>query len=128
MVLIQLDEDAFDKMKDKGQQSHDRYLEQLINNFEVVGEDRWHIRWIIQNGIWMADLSTKRFKLCDIIAVYYDNHVSCVELKGSQRKRSVAIEQLESSERFVRSCLGYRDIIKKVAYYNGKGGYDYEVV
>lgn len=106
---------------------HDYYLNQLINRLHEVNENPSDISWIMVDGIWMPRGSTNRKKLCDIVAVYYDRKVSCIELKGSTNKRKKARVQLASSEKFVREMLGFNDIRKKIVYYTNDY-YNYEEV
>lgn len=106
---------------------HDFYLDNLITNLDTVGECLFDIKWIGKNIDWFEEGTLRKYKLCDLINIYYDNSVSCIELKSSRSKRWRALKQLESSEEFVKYVLNYSDITKKFVYYN-KGNYRYEII
>ena len=105
---------------------HNYYLNNLINNLSKVGERPYDIAWIMKDGIWMPDGTTKRNKLCDLVIVYYDGHGVPIELKGSSKKRQEATAQLESGKRFLEDVIGAHVpygrfiVYKKDTYINEK--------
>jgi hypothetical protein len=86
-------------------ETHDYYLETLINNLDSIGENRRKIHWIMKDGIWIKENSYDHNKLCDLILVYYDNHAIPVELKGSSVKYDSAVLQIDSGRRFITDVL-----------------------
>lgn len=104
---------------------HDYYLDELVNQLELIGENRREIRWIMKDGIWQPD-GFERKKLCDLICVYKDRVVP-IELKGSRKKRKKAREQIQSGMDFAKYELGMDAPYGKFVVY-GKGRYRSELV
>lgn len=100
-------------------------MNQLIWRISCIDEDPYGIEWILRDGIWMPNGEVRRYKLCDLICVYYDRHASAIELKGSKNQKRKAMVQCKYGERFAREVLGIENIIKKGVYYSNKG-YDWE--
>ena len=99
---------------------HDRFLEQLVGHLNMVDEVPENVSWILKEGIWLKHKSTAHRCFCDLVLFYENDNVSCLELKSSPVMRHHAIEQLYSSRRFVRDCLGYEVTCLKVVYYDPK--------
>lgn len=101
-------------------------MDELVKRLDEIDEPTIDIQWIFKNGIWLKRNGCPE-KLCDLVCVYYDKHVSCIELKGSRKKRRKARQQLYNSRLFVQNVLKYKDysLTLKIAYY-ANGQYEYE--
>ncbi len=104
---------------------HTIYLNRLMNSLDEIDEDPYEMDWIMREGIWYNPNSKQQNKLCDLICVYQDRSVSCIELKPKDtRHRQQAIDQLYNSSYFVKNVLGYGIIRRKIAYY--ENGFSFE--
>lgn len=108
-------------------ETHDSYLDNLVSSLHLVGERPLEIEWIMKDGVWMPEGTTRKNKLCDVICSYYDGSVSCIELKANRNKRPKAIQQCYSGRSFAINVLGAREVCMKVVYYHS-GKYDFEVI
>jgi len=114
---------------------HSNSLDELVNHLGLVGEEPSIIQWVMTEGVWLKPGITEKYKLCDLIVHYYPfsfgvevrDLYSLIELKRNRKMKHHAIEQLESSEMFVRECFSPdATVTKKIAYYDLK--FDYDVV
>jgi len=107
--------------------SHDFYLEELINNLNEIDEDKKKIKYIIKDGIWLRENSFERISLPDLIIIYYNHNGKPIELKGSKSKRAKAISQLKYGKIFIMTELLHYVEYGKIVYYHA-GSYEYESV
>lgn len=105
---------------------HSFYLDELIRNLDVVGENLKDARWVMKEGIYLRDNTSNYNKLCDLI-IGYPGYASLIELKGSRVKKSKAVSQLLSGHDLVTKEMGYERTTMKVVYYS-RGGYEYEEI
>jgi len=108
----------------KRSQRHAHYLEELVRNLALVGEDVRNVGWIMHEGIWYRENSKMCHSMCDLVIGYYDFSVNLVELKGSTGKRAKALRQLNSGVSFVEQHLPSYKIneLKFVVYTHGQYG------
>lgn len=107
---------------------HSFYLDQLIDRFYLIGEDKRDFQWIMKEGIWLKQDSYEQNSLCDIVGVRYDGTGLVVELKGSKRKKSCAECQLYKGVDFLRDVIGVdKRIDKKFVLYRHRKKDNYEV-
>ena len=91
-----------------GEARHNFYLDELVNRLYNIDEDYKKIQWIMKDGIWKMENQATRFKLCDLILVYYGGRAIPVELKGSRHKRTKAIIQINSGRKFIETVLNLK--------------------
>lgn len=118
---------SYNRRSMNNEQIHDLYLNKLCNssNLERIGEEPRHVAWIMRDGIWQPDCSTKRLSLCDLILTYYDGSASAIELKGSRNKRQKAAQQVYAGRDFITNVLEY-DVRNLTIVYYRPNGYQWE--
>lgn len=105
------------------QREHNRYLERLVGNLGLVGEDTRDISWIMREGIWLReDRSYRPFP--DLIVVHRPSQTEDygvpIELKRSGMRHH-AMEQLKEGETFIKEVLGFDcPAMKYVQYETGE--------
>jgi hypothetical protein len=95
---------------------HDYYLDKLVANLSQIQEDKRDIKWVLKDGLWLAEHSCNRKSLCDLILIYYNNEGVAVELKGSKNKRSKAKKQCKQGKKFIEQEGYYFKHAKLVVY------------
>jgi len=106
-----------------GQRLHEHYLDELVKNLDVIGEDWDGIDWVMKEGVWLKDGSKTMKSLCDLIVVYYGGIGVPIELKGNHSKRPKALKQLSAGKDFIETEVGLLVPYGKfVVYDNGRYG------
>lgn len=103
-----------------GHHKHDAYLDELVFRLTEIDENPRKIQWIMKDGIWLKDDSLAYYKMCDLLLAYQD-YIIPVELKGSKKKRTNAIEQIISGAEFARQVLHYTVPYGKFVVYGNQG-------
>jgi len=102
--------------------SHDHYLNNLINRLYEVDENLYQMKWIMKDGVWLHEDSLDRHKLCDLICIY-DGFGVPIELKGDKKKRNNAVEQIRSGQHFIRDELELECSYGRFVVYTVNGYY-----
>jgi hypothetical protein len=111
------------KHRNKCDKDHDAYLENLIDNLNLLGENRKEIEWIMKDGVWKEENSLNKIKLCDLLIGYYDGHAIPIELKGSKKQFLSAKKQVTSGKNFLENELGLFVPYGKIVVFD-KGFYE----
>jgi hypothetical protein len=106
------------KNRKKCNKDHDTYLENLIDNLNILGENRKEIEWIMKDGVWKEKGTLKKIKLCDLLVGYYDGHAIPIELKGSKKQFLSAKKQVTSGKEFLENELNLFVPYGKIVIFN----------
>lgn len=107
---------------------HSFYLDQLIDRFYLIGEDKKDFQWIMKEGIWLKANSYEQNSLCDVLGVRYDGTGLAIELKASKKKKPCAECQLYQGVEFLRDVMNVKKRIdKKFVVYHPRKKDNYEV-
>jgi hypothetical protein len=104
---------------------HHIYLDNLMHHLDLVGVPRQQISMILREPEWFDDRAENK-SLCDLIFCLRDNTAVGLELKGSDHKRSKAIEQLDMGARFTNMYLKHKYVAGIFAVYLEPKRYYYE--
>ena len=118
-----LEKESKRKSRRKCDKDHDMYLENLIDNLNLLGENRRGIEWIMKDGVWKEKNSLNKIKLCDLLIGYYDGHAIPIELKGSKKQFLSAKKQVTSGKNFLEKELDLFVPYGKIVIFN-KGFYE----
>lgn len=110
------------KLKMSGK-THDFYMSELENRIGEIGLHLEAIELILKEPMWLAHDSCRRTSMCDMIILMQNKISYPLELKGSRKQRSKAIDQMYHGLMFIdnyfptyHSCSGLFVVYTRAKY------------
>lgn len=105
---------------------HHSYLMNLVHHLDYIDLKQKQISSLIIEPEWYWPNRQQR-SLCDVIIGYNNGAKAALELKGSKKKRSKALNQLGHGKSFIETELNAEFEAGFFVVYNSPGNYFYEV-